>query len=257
MRKIEDMVFGMDPNPSEVPVLPDEAAATRTRDILRTCGVSTDDDIVKLGCTGVVAHGLLLEDAVFLRTGLVGSGVGLPCFVPDTRFCLAHNTIGGLQSGQEARYSDHVSIVSRALTPKETGHVTLVEHARRIQGAGRAAEAAAVLGGRGELPDEFGAVPAAMAADFALREREPTMWKCPEHDALVWPCRFCAAQALVAGSLEPVYVMIDPADQTPRELPLSADDVAARIEVLSQQPDRARVDVFVRVARYQRTLART
>lgn len=133
----------------------DKPAAERVRAILAGCGCKTVGDIATLGCTGIVHHGYTQADAQFVREKVAGSGVGLTCFVPPDRYCLVHETVGGLQEGQAARY-DSTSI-SRELTAAERAKFAFVEHARRVVGPTSAARMAAVrdlLGGRKGIPDD-------------------------------------------------------------------------------------------------------
>lgn len=253
------------------------------RATLRMCGVATAGDIEKLGCTGAAKHGLDASNIATLRLALSGGGVGLPCFVPITRYCLAHNTLGGLQDGQKQWYPDQVEGISRPLTAKEKGTVELIEASRRIQGqtlGERLMTTADALAGR-ELPKGFEAVgedeeevPAAQKK-FTLRETgvpfEPSSWVCPEHPKLNWACRYCIAQAIVAGPYSPVYLLASgmtgaselPLDQRVNKgeqpqltgLAMGGESVEPAIVTFDQRGDTA-TDVFVRVARFTRRLAR-
>lgn len=108
-------------------------ALSKLMQLLMTCKVKTRDDVETLGCTGCAAMGLTIEDTQFVRMGLAGSGVGLPCFVPPDRFCYAHGVSGGLQDGQEQRHAERVESISRPLNAAETGHSKLVTAARRAR----------------------------------------------------------------------------------------------------------------------------
>lgn len=84
----------------------------------------------------------------FLRMGLGGSGIGLPCYVPADRYCCAHEVSGGLQDGQAQYYPDEVNVISRELFPEERAQLELTDHAKRAEER----EAADVLAGR-KLPE--------------------------------------------------------------------------------------------------------
>lgn len=101
--------------------------------LLAVCKINTDEDIEQLGCTGCAALGLSIDDIQFLRLGLAGGGVGLPCFVPPNRYCLAHGVSGGLQEGQKPLYIEGVEKVARPLTPDEIAHDKLVAAARKSE----------------------------------------------------------------------------------------------------------------------------
>lgn len=207
----------------DVPIPPDDRLIADmpfegedvARALLQRCQVQFAYDIEALGCTGAHAHGLTIEEITSLRLGLAGGGVGLPCFVGSDRFCLAHNTIGGLQDGQKQRYPEEVTKISRELTPEEKGKVAYTETVRR-SGKGSVADQMAAAGGAlsgfGELPrgtelvEDTGEAPIALPPGIpmpALSYGKPFV--CPEHVKLVWACRFCVAQAIVEGELAPVF----------------------------------------------------
>jgi len=252
------------------------------RDLLRSLDVKTARDIELLGCTGAKAKGLANEQITALRLSLAGGGVGLPCFVGIDRFCLGHNTIGGLQEQQEQRHRECVEAVSRPLTKEERGRIELIEAARRKQGktlGERLVATGDILSGR-ELPDGFEAS-GPTAADDVRRGIEDSRqgrvfpvpasvlqdWECPEHKKTNWACRYCVAQAIVEGPLVPVTV-IGVHAQTgaggKAELPLPASTFA-RVEDPNDVPVEIRkhddagvhiADVWVRVASFGRYLAR-
>lgn len=130
------------------------AARAVVRMILKECGVAKAGDINTLGCTGAVKH-MPIEAARALLLDFSGSGFGLPCFVPRSRYCLVHNTIGGLQDGQKQHHEEMVEKISRELTDEEHGKVKLIEASRRIRGRdlnGRLADTIDALSG--EAPPE-------------------------------------------------------------------------------------------------------
>lgn len=251
------------------------------RNVLRSCGVKTAGDIEQLGCTGAAKFGLPPEGIKNLRLGIGGGGVGLPCFVPVTRYCLAHGTIGGLQQGQKQFYPDQVDAISRPLTPKEKGTVELIEASRRVQGGtmgDRLLRTADALSGR-ELPKGFEAssifdaepiiadmTPAA-AAERIVQERPvardgsymvdlPEPWKCPDHPKTNWACRYCVAQAIVDGPLVPTYFVESPHPTGDTEYDtVPAEEVDPHVQSCNEQ-GCDEVNLYVRAARFTRRLAR-
>lgn len=243
------------------------------RAILSKCGVAVARDIELVGCTGAAAAGLHVEEISELRLAVGGGGVGLPCFVPPTRFCLAHNTIGGLMPGQAMYHQEHVDSISRPLTPEERGKVKLMEAAIRTRGKDskdKQNNAHEVLTGY-TLPEGFEAVAEDGGADFTKPDVTPEervrlmeaarwpgqntappvvdAWRCPEHPKPAWNCRYCAAQAVVEGALEPVYAFSCP------------DDVGTELtpEALERRIDTTHTgaaDIYVKVAHLTRKLSR-
>lgn len=249
------------------------------RDLLRTLGIKTAHDIELLGCTGAKAQGLSIEQIAALRLSLAGGGVGLPCFVGIDRFCLAHNTIGGLQEQQEQRHKEFVEAVSRPLTKEERGRIELIEAARRKQGktlGERLVSTGDILSGR-ELPDGFAAdvpnaeqdrvLPRVLQEGIEQARRGEVSpvpmhmlqdWECPEHKKTNWACRYCVAQAIVEGPLVPVYALLeadsggesgeDHTGLTPEEMHVALERADAKgLEYTA---------VYVKAATYERRLAR-
>lgn len=187
----------------------------RARELLHRCGVKVASDIEQLGCTGAAKAGLTVEEIGELRLGIAGGGFGLPCYVDINRFCLAHNTIGGLQEQQVQRYLDYVGMVSRDLTPEEKGRIELIEAARRKdQGKSmveRLGSTGDILRGRtmadGFEKDEGDPLAAAQAVPATRLVSADTVWVCPEHRKTNWACRYCAAQLIVEGDLVPSYAI--------------------------------------------------
>lgn len=276
-RPITKMPFGAEEKTPEAR----EETATRVRALLEKCGVAVADDINQLGCTGVVAalkepgtDTLSILAAQFLRLGLAGGGVGLPCFVPISRYCLVHETIGGLEPGQAQHHPEFVEAVSRGLTPEEHGKVALVEQARR-RGRKDPEAAADILGGRDEsLSEEKEETPtsleqqlyeARLAAGLqatAREQAEACAFKCPEHSKLNWACRHCIAQAIVEGELEPVFFVTGgkPGDEVrERRQALGEIVLGSAVEGELGNCDArgdTEVDVYVRVATFTRKLSR-
>jgi hypothetical protein len=253
----------------------------RVRRLLTECGVKTADDLRVLGCTGCVAHGLTIDDIKFLRIGLAGSGVGLPCFVPKTRYCLAHEVTGGLQDGQAQQHGGYVDTISRPLTPQESSHGQLVHEAQWADGERKAHE---TLVGR-KLPEGWApgldAIPppgtdraeAARLGNYfdthEVTEQNSVAiqpWTCPEHKKTLWGCRYCVAQAIVEGDLEPSFVLgvTSPPDlttdpPTPGGFSITDECVGGRAGMEIADEDAAGVDsvkLYVRVATYSRKLSR-
>ena len=263
-RPIEDMLFeGGEP----------------VRDLLRTLGVKTAHDIELLGCTGAKAQGLSIEQIAALRLSLAGGGTGLPCFVGIDRFCLGHNTIGGLQVEQEQRHPEFVEAVSRELTKEERGRIELIEAARRKRGKtldDRIMSTTDILSGR-ELPDGFEAqdrvLPEAAGEKLPDAERDKRIeayldrilplrargavvpavqsWSCPEHKKTNWTCRYCVAQAIVEGPLVPEFVV----KNGPSGPAFPAADVMAEVDTFDMG-GALEVTIYVRAARFTRRLAR-
>lgn len=116
------------------------------RELLRLCGVKTGQDIVDLGCTGLMKAGMVacasdvIKIAQFIRDHMTGAGIGLPCYIPPTRFCLIHEIVGGLQDKQLARHPVMQPFCSRKLTKEERKHATAVNALRSQEGARAAVE---------------------------------------------------------------------------------------------------------------------
>ena len=89
---------------------------------------------MRLMAPGSVHVETALSLARLVRMNMSGSICGLPCYVPRTRFCLVHNTIGGLQLAgnadgpQRQRYPQGVPVCSRKLTRREKKAVGFVEN---------------------------------------------------------------------------------------------------------------------------------
>jgi hypothetical protein len=252
-RSINDMPFGAG--------APDrEAEAQWVRATLATCDVHVAEDIELLGCTGAYAvlqhdmpEGALTGDPVLttlgaikrLRLGLAGGGVGLPCFVPIDRFCLAHNTIGGLEPGQAQRHADQVNAISRELTPEEKGKIAVIELARK-KGRKDPIAASDILAGR----DESVLEDAAPIAEPIAAPKHTAVWKCQEHTNTDWKCRYCIAQAIVDGPLAPVLFVDDGEDAI-----ASGNTVEESIAAFDAG-GKSRTCVNVRVATFTRKLSR-
>lgn len=293
-------------------------ALTAVRAILDACGCTIADDIVALGCTGV-AHKLpgevptalakkcgfslfgsssaryddgktadraspIVDIVRFLRMGLGGSGIGLPCYVPADRYCCAHEVSGGLQDGQAQYYPDEVNVISRELFPEERAQMELTDHAKRAEER----EAADVLAGR-KLPEgwlrdstctcvqKLANCPKCKTGVYALVAASQDLleagladaqagrvapvsasvlqsWECPEHKETMWACRYCVAHAIVEGDLVPTLA-VRPAVGGFTKAGVSAREAMEEVAYLDMA-GAARVDLYVLAATFTRKLAR-
>jgi hypothetical protein len=270
-RPIDEMQFGFNkcvpdetlpPMTSKTWEPPPEQVAEQTwvRVYLNGAGCAVAGDIEKLGCTGVAAyaakldHGDAIQHGTRLRLGLAGSGVGLPCFVPPTRFCLLHNTIGGLENGQTQHFAQFVDLISRPLTPEEEAKTKVMQHARKLKSVGEVNDFIA-----GKLPLEDVVEEDIEEAELPLVRLGASSWKCTEHTSTVWTCRYCLAQAIVEGPLEPqVRTLARFPDAAPVSTFQSAAygaDVAATLAHAAEE-DYSGFYVVVQAARFTRKLSR-
>ena len=192
--------------------------AERVQKLLMNHGVQRAQEIIDNGCTGLFrlflpsdeegpigfASGIhsslqegkeetAIETVRFVRENMGGARVSLPCYVGPDRYCLIHQTIGGLQFGQKALHADQVRYISRDLTPEEKGHVNLVENVRRREGNMR--DGKAILTGQ-RVPDDLG-IESLSPQDAAFKRQmdaagvsspgvvvpEVPPFTCPEHGA--------------------------------------------------------------------------
>lgn len=191
--------------------LPEEVVArqTKVRSILGSAGVEVVQDIIELGCTGLL-HELgpaesALERARFVRANMGGSGIGLPCYVPSTRFCWVHNTIGGLQAGQRGLHPEGVALCSRELTPEERDHMAVMGAFVEQEGLKRAQEMG--LGIEAEDEEMVKVTVDEPAQDTGTKSHLGPDFICPEHKERVWKCRYCLAAAVIHGPPEPILTM--------------------------------------------------
>ncbi len=248
-RTLDEIQFALD-TPEAVRM----AALLETRAVFREAGAETAQDIVDLGCTGLAVRlhrtpGWLrrIQDA---RANMGGSLCGLPCYVPPDRFCLVHNTIGGLQQHgntdgrQETRHPEGLALCSRELTDEEKKHAGLIKYG--IEEMGRKAAGAAGLEVVGEpaTPEE---APTRLST-LGISSLVANSFTCPEHTTPEWRCRFCLAQAIVAGPFEPSCIVrtFDNGHVDCQGAELS--------EVLEN--DYESVELFVRAAVWKRKLIR-
>lgn len=267
------------PTPNQNPVPPDTRpiadmpfeGGDATRALLTRCGITEAREIEALGCTGATKHGLNLDEIRNLRLGLAGGGVGLPCFVDSNRYCLAHNTIGGLQHEQLQRHPEFVEQISRPLTRKEAGHVAFTEAVRHSTDASagvgdRIASGAGMLNGYGEMPKGTEMVEEEPSSRDELHEqmmggtRPPVLplghpFTCPEHTSLVWTCRFCVAHAVANGELEPVFAVHRPEGEEPGDATLGilGNELVDTIEKLDAAGANE-IEIYVLVKTMKRRL---
>ena len=216
------------------------------RQILSDAGVKTAEDIVGLGCTGLMLALApdALQKVIFVRANITGSGVGLPCYVGPDKFCLVHNVIGGLQGQQKQRWPEGVPLVSRELTPEEKKHADAIQAMLDKEAE---SELKKRLGNdvevkRSPFPtkEDLRAMNMAMEEEIvggavhkiggtvfphctdpthnhalaSLPPRNgfvlPDHFICPEHSNKepVWKCRFCLAAVIINGPFEPI-LMVD------------------------------------------------
>lgn len=235
---------------------PNKAAAVRG--VLGRIPVVTAEDLHGLGCTGLTLHGITVEEAKFVRENMGGAGFGLTCYVNLNRYCLVHETIGGLQDGQVPRHVEAYPHMSRELTTKERFHVDLIESVRREKDRSKALD---MLMGK-VMPEAVKTV----RENFAEFENETPStwvetppWQCSEHGKTLWSCRFCVASEIVKGALVPKFLMghaeegttvlIEDIDQ------VEPADIDERIGKLDAAGASA-TGLYVQVARWVRKLAR-
>jgi hypothetical protein len=252
-----------------------ERAQADVRDTFKKAGCVTGDDIALVGCTGLAALGYDVTHITWIRKNMGGSGIGLTCFVPPTRFCFVHNTIGGLEDGQPQRNAEFVDKISRELSPAERTKVSFMDKVRRLKGKSKHETLELmkdVLGGK-TMPDEVleglrrdlgeAEVEAAMAPmststfdpNGVLDRPAVEMFTCPEHSDTVWSCRFCLAEAVAKGPYA-VNLILAVAPEGTSVLPdtinnVAPDEVDDKIKYL----DENNVDtaaVYVRAVRWSR-----
>lgn len=147
-RKIEDILFAQEDS-----LLNRESFCAAVRRIFLDRGARTAQDVIDLGCTGLVGapvdmsipdeHRLLYKEnspvaqIAFARGRMAGAGFGIPCYVPPTQFCFVHNTVGGLQPNQAGRHPEGLNLCSRPLTLEEQGHTADVQALINKEGAAK------------------------------------------------------------------------------------------------------------------------
>jgi hypothetical protein len=278
-RPLDKLTFGI-----ALPEAERAEAADRVRVMLTDLGVKIAEDIKSIGCTTLAAraanahgtNGEMIGKAIvggrFLRMALGGSGIGLTCYVPPTRYCHVHDTIGGLQENQDALYPEMVDRISRELTDEERVKFRLVEHVRHMEEETTDKVRAAVLSGR-RLPSEFapeddavgpGAGPVITSGSHDAAPAEPVVvravptaaaWLCPEHDEFVVACRYCLAESIIKGPLQPAAILVwgEGTEDDMEQLPLI--EVADKVAALDKSGEEV-VALYVKAVRWTRRLAR-
>jgi len=231
---------------------------------LSCASVSCAQDIIDLGCTGLVMRLSrnmpefeaveALQYAQDIRANMAGSVCGLPCYVPDTRFCLVHNTVGGLQlSGnkdgpQLNPYPEGLELCSRELTVEEVAKMRGVHAFIQDQGAKEVAEHfnAEVISEDTEAHFDFETKEVTTPAVVALAS-----FTCPEHSEFISGCRFCLAQSIVDGPLEPqLRIHAEYSDSHSIE----SADASLLSDLLTS--DVISVEMYVLAARWSRKLTK-
>jgi hypothetical protein len=177
---------------------------TAIRVYFERVGVKVGQDIIDLGCTGLVVKlretstvviAITLNTAQYIRRNMSGSICGLPCYVPRDRFCFVHDTIGGLQVAgnmdgpQAPRHPEALPLMSRELTEDERRTVAGIN-------AKLAADA------KEKALAEYGAEAIEDEATFGSATPTPSCpipqppFKCSNHKEPEWGCRKCVAQAV-------------------------------------------------------------
>jgi len=252
-RLLVDIPFGI--------LVPLGDPSLQVRALLASAGAKTGQDVIDLGCTGLVGAGTSIQDAIFVRENMAGAGFGLTCYVGPDRYCLVHETIGGLQTDkkQEPRHVEHLGKVSRELTPEERAHVGIVESARRVkarEGINKREDAREILNEGLPLEGVEG-LAAEMSRDRGFVPDKP--FTCPEHDKLLWRCRFCVAAEIAKGELIPSFLFAPATDGNKVEADnfsvIDPNDIEKRVEEMDANGLDAAA-VFVKAAVWRRKLAR-
>jgi len=204
-----------------------EGIEANIRDFLHRIGVGIGQDIIDMGCTGLAQGFCKLLSAEYpsgdyskqavdiacqIRRNMAGSVCGLPCYVPRDRYCLVHDTIGGLQTTgnfdgpQAQRHAEAVLNMSRELTEDERQKMAGIE--AKLSADAKAAALAEY--GATDLDDELveGASVEEVAAPASCPIPQPP-FKCPDHAEPDWDCRKCIAQAIVEAVAVPHMLLID------------------------------------------------
>jgi hypothetical protein len=253
-RKIEDILFAQDSPDGESRRLD----CCAVRDILLERGACIAQDVIDLGCTGLVharKTGAAVADVAFARSHMAGAGFGIPCYVPPTRFCLVHNTIGGLQPNQKPRHQDGLDLCSRELTPEEQGHAAGVQALINKEGEDKAKR---LFGAEkiDPVPAAESAMPATSAAPTIVASVPivtlGARFVCPEHATIVWACRYCLAAAVIHGPIQPdVYV------ECVRQDGSGGGESIEKLAVLLAAKDNMEINVFVRAKCWKRQMVET
>ena len=235
-----------------------EAHEKAIRSTFAACGLFTGQDIIDSGCIGLytgIGVGMPGTDAIaqarFVREHMSGSVCGLPCYVPPDRFCLIHNTVGGLQKGQTVHSEQSLAACSRPLTNDEAEKCAHLAGLVDKEGADDLRKFGAEVVEE-DVPAKLATI--AEAATVSIPGERPVFaWQCPEHVDFNWKCKYCRAQAIVEGPHDPPMIIQvarpSEGEAAPRAIACPLPDALA-------MPGVARVDFFVQVAKWVRKLTR-
>jgi hypothetical protein len=225
--------------------------AVRTT-LATVAGVTVAQDIVDLGCTGLVlafSRGSTAVTAIgsaqYIRANMGGSLCGLPCYVPPDRFCLVHNGIGSLQTkgnldgAQVNPHPEGLALCSRELTEIERKYAMGVD---ALIDANAAHEAGASDRENEALHAEVVATPTALALGDGFT--------CPEHRDPEFRCRFCLAAAVINGDFEPTRLVMIHDGKSQKFVP------GAKLDEVLASDDFGEAELYVRAARWVRRLIR-
>jgi hypothetical protein len=232
----------------------------RVRKILQEAGVAIAQDIIDLGCTGLL---LRIGDtdgglgvAQYIRGQMSGSICGLPCYVPRDRYCLVHDTIGGLQLAgnldgpQAMHHPEALPFMSRELTDEERMKVGGIKAKLDAD----AKQAAMELYGAQDVLEEESEEATSPAPSCPIPQPP---FKCPDHKEPDWECRKCLAQAIVDSRIDmrkAVRVYVADVDMTGRRNSIQASLDEALEELNSG--DGMPVELWVRVASWSKKVTR-
>jgi hypothetical protein len=110
------------------------------------------------------------------------------------------------------------------------------------------------------LPPKIAKTLAGIAVRAAMRVSEPN-WQCPEHDKIVWDCRYCLAARLVDGPYKPKLLIATGAEPNSIDMTTVVDvpSTERTVEELLAEQDAAEVSqtvaVFAKVQTWRRRLA--
>jgi hypothetical protein len=200
-RPLDEIQFAIDAPEDERSLVAEE-----TQRVFRLAGVKVAQDIIDLGCTGLTLA-TSLSDAQRIMPYMSGSICGLPCYVPPDRFCLVHNTIGALQirgnvdGAQQVRHPEGVLLCSRELTEEECMKFGLIQ--RKIVEIAKKSGNLTLDEETETLDAPDTRLPAPLNKRLQDLANSNSAFKCPEHSSLNPKCRFCLAQAVTEGPLQP------------------------------------------------------
>jgi hypothetical protein len=246
-RPLSEMRFAQD---KDAPDTEEEA-----RNVFGLIGVKVAQDIIDLGCTGLVGR-TTLADAQRLRQSMSGSICGLPCYVPNHLFCLVHNTVGGLQTSgnkdgpQQNPHPEGLALCSRPLTPEEGG---------KLQGVQAFAQEEAVKEAAAHFGAEVNGDDAPIShgdSDFEDLPSCPVSlppFVCREHNEFNPGCRYCLAQSIAEGDYSPQMIIRVQEGDDP--CGLSVDSGKTLTDVLAS-PTATQVQLFILAGRWARKLVK-